>query len=120
MSEYVVMKLVSGETLIANLLNQTPDGVHVLNPLQVKLIPVSNEEGEYGETAISSKYCQFTEEVDFTFNAKDIIYCKPLNSKMIPLYTKLIESFSKEEKEEHKANLELESLINKVFNGNIH
>lgn len=114
------MKLITGETLIANLLNQTPDGVHVLNPLHVKLIPVSNEEGDYGETAISSRYCQFTEEVDFTFNSKDLIYCKPLNPRMVPLYIKMIDSFSKEDKEEEKANVELESLINKVFNKNIH
>ena len=99
MNEYVVMKLVSGETLIAQLLNETKDGVHVINPLQVKLVPMVYKDGEYGENAISSRFCQFTEEIDFTFNHKDLIYCKPLNPKMQPIYNRLIESFNNEARE---------------------
>lgn len=98
MGEYAVLKLVSGETVIARILHETTEGIHVINPLQIKMIPVMSE-GDYGETAISSKYCQFTEETEFVFDAKHIVYCKTLNPKMIPLYDRLIESFIKESQE---------------------
>lgn len=98
MNEYVVIKLVSGELVIARLLHETVEGIHIVNPLQVKMIPVMTE-NDYGETAISSKFCQFTEETEFIFNTEHMVYCKPLNPRMIPLYDRLIESFNKESSE---------------------
>lgn len=116
MSEYVVMKLISGETVIAQLLNETNDGVHVINPLQVKMIPVMYKDGDYGEQAISSRLCQFTDDVDFTFNYKDLIYCKPLKPKMEPIYTRLIKSFEEETKEIVEEE-QTEDVLDDIFNG---
>lgn len=115
MSDYVVMKLVSGETVIAQLLNETNEGVHVINPLQVKMIPVAYKDGDYGEQAISSRLCQFTDDVDFTFNHKDLIYCKPLKPKMEVIYTRLIKSFDEETKEILEEPSE--SVLDDIFNG---
>lgn len=109
------MKLVSGETVIAELLNETPDGVHVINPLQVKMIPVAYRDGDYGEQAISSRLCPFTDDVDFTFNHKDLIYCKILKPKMEAIYTRLIKSFE-EEAAEVSSNEVSEEPVDEAFN----
>lgn len=95
MSEYVVMKLCTGEQLFAEVVNETLDGISVLDPIQVKMIPMM-EEGEYVEQVVSNTYCAFTKERQFTFNYKDIIYCKDLNPVIVKYYKKLVLAFGEE------------------------
>ena len=104
----VVFKLVTGETLIATLLNETEDGIVVLNPLQVKMIPIDYGDDGYGEQAITNRFCPFTDEKDFTFDLKNIVYYKPLNPKMIDHYNKLVLAFGKESTEDHNPKEEQE------------
>lgn len=96
----VVFKLVTGETIIATLLNETEDGIVVLNPLQVKMVPIDYGDDGYGEQAIANRFCPFTDDKDFTFGSKNIVYCKPLHPKMIDYYNKLVLAFGKEGTEE--------------------
>lgn len=95
----VVFKLVTGETIIATLLNETKDGIIVLNPLQVKMIPVDMGEDGYSEQAITNRFCPFTDDKDFSFDLKNIVYCKPLHPKMLQHYNKLVLAFGKESTE---------------------
>jgi len=97
LSEYIVLKLCTGEQLLATSLNETLYGVTVLDPIQVKLIPMYDE-GEYVEQAISNNYCQFTQERRFTFNWKDVIYRKELDPIMVKYYKKLVLAFGEESK----------------------
>ena len=95
MSEYVVLKLCTGEQLLAAVENETPDGIMVLDPIQVKMIPMMDQ-GEYVEQVVSNSFCQFTKERQFTFNYKDIIYCKELNPIIVKYYKKLVLAFGEE------------------------
>lgn len=120
MSEYAVLKLCTGEQLLAVLLNETIEGVTILDPIQVKLIPMYDE-GEYVEQAITNNYCQFTQDRRFTFNWKDVIYCKELDPVMIKYYKKLVLAFGEESKartayykEETKDSNDLDKLLDKV------
>lgn len=95
MSDYVVMKLTTGEQIIASVVNETLDGITVLDPIQIKAIPMMDE-GEYVEQIMSNPYCQFTKDRQFTFNFKDIIYCKDLNPAIVKYYKKLVLAFGEE------------------------
>lgn len=98
MSEYVVLKLCTGDQLMAEVANETLDGISVLNPIQVKSFPVM-QDGEYGEQVVSNRYCPFSEDPQFTFNYKDIIYCKDLNPVIVKYYKKLVLAFGEESKD---------------------
>jgi len=97
LSDYVVLKLCTGEQLLATLLNETIEGVVILDPVQVKLV-TAYDEGEYVEQAITNSYCQFTQERRFTFNWKDVLYCKELDPVMVKYYNKLVLAFGEESK----------------------
>lgn len=122
MSEYVVLKLCTGEQLLATLLNETEEGITLLEPIQVKLIPMFDE-GEYVEQAITNNYCQFTQDRRFTFNWKDVIYSKELDPVMVKYYKKLVHAFGEEskartayykEETKDKDSNDLDKLLDKV------
>jgi hypothetical protein len=122
LSEYVVLKICTGEQLLATLLNETLDGVTILDPIQVKLIPMYDE-GEYVEQAITNNYCQFSQDRSFTFHWKDVIYCKELDPVMIKYYKKLVLAFGEEsrartayyrEETKGKDSNDLDKLLDKV------
>ena len=120
MNEHVVLKLCTGEQLLATLLNETLEGITVLDPIQVKLI-TAYDEGEYVEQAITNNYCQFTQERRFTFNWKDVIYCKELDPVMVKYYQKLVLAFGEESKsrtayykEETKESKDLDKKLDKL------
>ena len=95
MSDYVVIKLCTGDQLMATVMNETLDGNTVLDPIQIKTIPMMDE-GEYVEQVVSNSFCQFTKDREFTFNFKDIIYCKQLNPAIVKYYKKLVLAFGEE------------------------
>ena len=105
MSEYVVMKLCTGEQILATVVNETLDGISVLDPIQVKMIPMMDQ-GEYVEQVVSNTYCKFTKERQFTFNYKDIIYCKALNPVIVKYYKKLVLAFGELAEGEDKSQTE--------------
>jgi hypothetical protein len=120
LNEHVVLKLCTGEQLLATLLNETLEGITVLDPIQVKLI-TAYDEGEYVEQAITNNYCQFTQERRFTFNWKDVIYCKELDPVMVKYYQKLVLAFGEESKsrtayykEETKESKDLDKKLDKL------
>ena len=92
MSDYVVLKLCTGEELLGELLNDAVDGISVLNPIEVRSIPQWNK-GELQEHVVSKLYCKFTDDHRFTFNNKDVVYCKDLTPSTIRYYKKLVFAF---------------------------
>lgn len=96
MSEYVVLKLCTGEQLFGEVLNETLEGISISDPIQVKAIPMMDNNNEYVEQIISNRFCAFTKDRHFTFNYKDIIYCKDLNPVIVKYYKKLVLAFGEE------------------------
>lgn len=96
-NEYVVFKLITGEQVLATLLNETKDGIVVIDPIQVRMVPMV-ENNEYSEQALTNRLCQFTDETEYTFNYKDIVYMKSLHPKMHGHYERLVLAFGEESK----------------------
>jgi len=96
-NEYVVFKLITGEQVLATLLNETKDGIVVIDPIQVRMVPMV-ENNEYSEQALTNRLCQFTDETEYVFNHKDIVYLKGLHPKMRGHYERLVLAFGEESK----------------------
>lgn len=96
MSDYIVIRLCTGDQLLAEVDHVTTEGITVLNPIQVKTVPALDENGEYVEQMISNRFCQFTSETEFTFNHKDVLFYKDLNHVLIKYYKKLVLAFGEE------------------------
>lgn len=113
LDNYVVLKLVTGEQLLGTLVNETDDGVVILDPIIVRMIPTAG--GSLSEQAVTTMYCQFSDDKLFTFDYKNVIYCKDLSSKIVPYYKKLVREFNDENREtqefySEEANEDFESI----------
>lgn len=86
--EYVVIKLVDGDQLMARLINESNEGVLVSRPIAVRLIPVMTD-GETTERMLTSVYCSVSDQESFIFDARHVISVNRLHSKLIDHYNSL-------------------------------
>ena len=91
MTKHVILKLISGETIMAELINSSSYAVTVRRPVQVRMIP-SVKDGVISEEPLISIYCQFTYEDEFEFKDSIIVYCKPIIDRIAPFYEKTAKS----------------------------
>lgn len=110
---YVVIKLVSGEQVMATLVNEDEYTIEIKNALQIKLRVVSDEHRQFESISVVP-FCQFTDDPNFVLDKSIIIYVKELSESLVSKYEDLIES-------EFKVNVgaptdvdDLVSKINKV------
>lgn len=97
MSEYVVLKLVTGEQLVATLINETSNEVLVLNPVVIRTVQ-GFANGKLIEQTVTNSYCQLAATKDFLFERKNLIFAKPLHADIIPFYIRLMKIMTKEDK----------------------
>lgn len=115
MIDYVVVKLTTGETLLAILAAQDEEKIELFHPLVVKAIQVQRE-GKLYEQTVTNAYCPFTEDQDFVFENADVLFVKPMHSKIIPFYQVMVGMSSvKDDLESLYADPPGEEEGNKVF-----
>lgn len=93
--EYVFVKLLNGEQLMATKLEETDNSITIKFPMQIRLFPKLEPTGLV-EQITSGPYCQFTEDRIFTFNKKDILFHKVLHELMIPHYERMLDEHERE------------------------
>lgn len=85
---FVIIKLVSGEQVMAVLENETDENIKISSPLLLRLFPVIGAEtGQEHVTA--TPYCKFAEDSNITLNKRNILFVKNLHSMLIPHYIRL-------------------------------
>lgn len=89
--DYVVVKLVTGDQLIAKCLNHTDNGVLILRPITVKLVPVMSD-GEVIERMLTSVYCPVSDQESFIIDTRNVIFVNRLHPSMIDHYNQLSDS----------------------------
>lgn len=90
MTQYVFLKLVTGEQIMATMLSDDEHSVTIEFPMQIRMFPTLEETGLI-EQITSGPYCQFTEDKIFMFNRKDVLFCKKLHQAVVPHYEKLLD-----------------------------
>jgi len=88
---YVVVKLVSGEQLMATLVNEDEYTIEIKNALQIKLRTVTDEDRQFESISVVP-FCQFSDDPNFVLDKSIIIYVKELSESLVPKYEDLIES----------------------------
>ncbi len=91
---YVVVKLVSGEEVMAMLENEDESYIELYNPITIRTIPIIEEGREH---VLTTPLCQFTEDESFVISKKHVLYIKQLKAAMIPHYHKVLQSYAKAE-----------------------
>lgn len=89
MNEYVVVRLITGETLMAILTAQDEDKIELYSPVVVRAIQIQRDGRTYEQT-VTNAFCPYTEDQDFVFENTDILFVKPLHRKIIPFYQVMV------------------------------
>lgn len=94
MSNYVVVKLVSGEQLMADLSSENDSTMNLLNPMLIR-----TRQLEDGESITAIPYCQFSSDKLFNISKTHILYTKQMHAVFIPHYVRIVK--------EHEDHIEL-------------
>lgn len=87
---FVVLKLVSGETLMGTYIASDSDYIKVEYPVLIKstYIPETNK-----EQINATPFCPFTESVSFVLEKEHVVYIKPLGETFIAYYLGFIAEY---------------------------
>ena len=107
MSELVVLRLVSGETLMGELTYDNEEFVFVKNPISVRYVP-STRDGVLAEKTVAMPYCSLTEETEYTFMRQHVVFLKALKPSIGEYYMELMREYEKDESEVEMEHLEEE------------
>ena len=89
---YVILKLTTGENVMAVLRQEDEKHVLVEHPIVMRSV-VNFEAGKEHLTA--APLCQFTDEIDFVIAKTNIMYIKKLHQVFIPHYKKIVNQHEK-------------------------
>lgn len=89
---FVVLKLVSGEQVMAVLHSEDEMFIEIESPMCIKTIPVIETNKEH---ITAHPLCQFTDDVNYILDKKDIMFIKKMHHVFIPHYLKIVEEHQK-------------------------
>jgi hypothetical protein len=89
---YIVIKLVTGEQIMAVKRNESNNSITIEYPMLIKSYPFMND-GEMSEHVTASPYCKFTDDKLFEFKKSDIVFEKKVHKYAIPFYVRLVNEY---------------------------
>lgn len=84
---YVVIKLTSGEQVMAILEEEDDNFIQLVHPMTIRTIPIV---GQGREHITAHPFCQFTDDKLFLIEKKNVIFIKRLHEMMIPHYKRIV------------------------------
>ena len=88
--EYVTIKLVNGDNIIAVMISEEDDYFILMFPIQMKLVRVDIKDGKK-EVLAGTPWVPYTDEKVFNIFKQDIITINPLNESTIEYYKNLVD-----------------------------
>lgn len=95
MKQYMVGRLVSGEQIMAELVQDTGDAYVLESPLQIKNIPVVTSNG-LKETITATPLCSFTNANLYKIAKSNFIYAAELSEMFVPTYNRIVKESNEE------------------------
>lgn len=87
---YVIVKLTSGEQLMAVLEHESENKIHLVYPMLIRMVPtIAN--GKAHEHVTATPYYQFSDDANISINKQHVIYVKNLHHMLISHFTTLVE-----------------------------
>ena len=84
---YVIVKLVSGEQLMAVLESEDDDYVELGSPMSIKMVPVIQERKEH---ITANPFCQFSDDTNFVLSKRNVLFIKKMHHFFIPHYQRIV------------------------------
>lgn len=88
--QFVIIKLVSGEQLMATLTDEDETSLHIDYPMIIRMVPFV-QGGRAQEHVTAAPLCQFSEDKHFSIPKNTVIFVKRLHQLIIPHYERLVE-----------------------------
>ena len=88
--DYVVVKLISGETVMAMFEGEDDKFVKIEYPIQIKTVVIPELQRE---SISASPLCQFSDATSFVLEKSHIVYIKKLHKQFISHYKNFIKSY---------------------------
>jgi hypothetical protein len=85
---YIVMKLTSGEQVMAVLKEEDDEHVLLESPMCIKTIPIVEQSREH---VTAHPLCQFSDDRTFVIAKRDIMFVKKLHHLFVPHYQRIVE-----------------------------
>jgi hypothetical protein len=89
---FVVLKLVSGEQVMAVLRSEDEMFVEIESPMCIRTIPIL---ATHKEHITAHPLCQFTDDVNYVLDKKDVMFIKKMHHVFIPHYLRIVEEHEK-------------------------
>lgn len=94
--QYVLVKLSSGESLVGDLIESNPESVVLKHPLLYQIVNIptpiigpSNKQGmRMREVLVFKKWCDFSEDIEVSFNRSFIVCVANANDTIVQFYNK--------------------------------
>lgn len=87
---YVLIKLTTGEQLMAQIEDENETHIAISNPMVLRMIPQAID-GRISEHVTASPFCHFAEGTDFVLPKTSIMFVKPLKRSLIQHYRNVVQ-----------------------------
>lgn len=88
--DYIVLKLISGETIMAMFDGEDERFVKVEYPIQIKTMFIP---GVNRESVTAAPFCQFSDSTSFILEKNHIVYIKKLHNQFVQHYKNFLKSY---------------------------
>ena len=89
-ADYMVLKLISGEQILAAVTAEFDESVVINFPLVLKSVPAVKN-GMIYEKIATAEFCSFTDDKEFNISRKDIVFMKPMKRAVAIMYQRSLE-----------------------------
>ena len=84
---FVVLKLVSGEQVMAVLRSEDDSYIEIESPMCIRTIPIIETQKEH---ITAHPLCQFSDDVKYVLDKKDVMFVKKMHHIFIPHYLRIV------------------------------
>ena len=89
---FVILKLVSGEQVMAVLRSEDEMFIEVESPMCIRTIPILATSREH---ITAHPLCQFTDDINYVLDKKDVMFIKKMHHIFIPHYLRIVKEHEK-------------------------
>ena len=115
---FVIVKLVSGEQVMATLTNEDADTIQLHYPMVIKMIPFIQDDQAH-EHVTAAPLCQFSDDNNYTIEKAKILFVKKLHEVLVPHYNRIVDEHEhtvlvRSDKTGHIARMKEELTVNDI------
>lgn len=89
---YIIMRLTTGEQVMAMLDAEDHTHLHISFPLVVKMTPII-QDGKLTEHVTAQPFCHFSDDKYYDIPKTSVMFFKPLHEIMVHHYLRIVESY---------------------------